>query len=281
MILLHLRNELWKMFGKKRTYIGFGMFFLAQATVLLLLRYTHHGPRQEMIRRLGLLGYSADDFMSNLTMASFTLIPVAGILLPLYAALVGGDLLAKESEEGTLRMILSRPISRLRLVVIKWLAGSVFSIVLCIVLGISAVTIASSLFHAGGLYAFFPMDNVYGVFGPKEGWQRYVSAMLLLSGDAITIMSLALMFSCFNIKPAAATILALSLLLICDIVRQIPYFQDIQQYFITYHMRFWLGVFIDRPPWPDFAASLSILVGFNATMLIIGAVGFQIRDIKS
>src|ERR1035438_4376348 len=26
----HLRNELWKLFGKKRTYIGFGAFLLAQ-----------------------------------------------------------------------------------------------------------------------------------------------------------------------------------------------------------------------------------------------------------
>jgi len=29
MFYRHLRNELWKLFGKKRTYIGFGAFLLA------------------------------------------------------------------------------------------------------------------------------------------------------------------------------------------------------------------------------------------------------------
>ena len=30
MFFAQLRNELWKLFGKKRTYIGFGAFLLAQ-----------------------------------------------------------------------------------------------------------------------------------------------------------------------------------------------------------------------------------------------------------
>ena len=37
---LHLRNELWKLFGKKRTYIGFGAFLLAQNGMLLMFRFT-------------------------------------------------------------------------------------------------------------------------------------------------------------------------------------------------------------------------------------------------
>ena len=37
----HLRNELWKLFGKKRTYIGFGAFLLAQNAMLLMFRFTH------------------------------------------------------------------------------------------------------------------------------------------------------------------------------------------------------------------------------------------------
>ena len=35
-----LKNELWKLFGKKRTYIGFGAFLLAQTAMLLLFKFT-------------------------------------------------------------------------------------------------------------------------------------------------------------------------------------------------------------------------------------------------
>jgi len=104
----HLRNELWKLFGKKRTYIGFGAFILAQNAMLLAFRFTHW--RQEMERVLEGNGYFAQEYVSALTVAVVMLIPQVILLMPLYAALVGGDLVAKEAEDGTLRMILSRPI---------------------------------------------------------------------------------------------------------------------------------------------------------------------------
>src|SRR3989442_380066 len=117
----HLRNELWKLFGKKRTYIGFGAFLLAQNAMLLMFRFTH--VRQAMERTLAGNGYLAQDYISALTVAVVMLAPQALLLMPLYAALVGGDMVAKEVEDGTLRMILSRPISRFRLLLVKWLAG--------------------------------------------------------------------------------------------------------------------------------------------------------------
>jgi ABC-2 type transport system permease protein len=280
MIYYQLRNEMWKMFGKKRTYIGFGAFLLAHSTILLLFRYWQ-GPRRDMAHRLELLGYNSQQYISNLTMAAAVLIPVAELLMPLYVALVGGDLLAKEAEDGTLRMILARPISRFRLALVKWLAGLVFSIVLASALGVMGVVVASFLFPTGGLFAFLPMDGIFSVFDAAEGWRRYTIATVILSANAATVMGLALMFSCFNVKPAAATVLALSVLLTSKIIQEMPYFHDLQRWFFTYHMNYWMKVFEERVPWPDILQSLSILFGFNLTLLIIGCVAFQVRDIKS
>jgi len=280
MIYYQLRNEMWKMFGKKRTYIGFGAFLLAHSTILLLFRYWQ-GPRRDMAHRLELLGYNSQHYISNMTMAAAVLIPVAELLMPLYVALVGGDLLAKEAEDGTLRMILARPISRFRLALVKWLAGLVFSIVLALALGVMGAAVASCLFPSGGLFAFLPMDGIFSVFETAEGWRRYTIATTILSANAATVMGLALMFSCFNVKPAAATVLALSILLTSKIIQEMPYFHDLQRWFFTYHMNYWMKVFEERVPWPDILQSLSILFGFNLTLLIIGCVAFQVRDIKS
>src|SRR5438093_12533426 len=134
MYYLQLRNELWKLFAKKRTYIGFLMFLLAQNVIILLFRFTN-GPRVSMMRTLEGNGYLAREFISALTVATFMLLPIAYMLLPLYVSLVGGDLVAKEAEDGTLRMILSRPVSRLRLLFVKWLAGVAFCAVLVLALG--------------------------------------------------------------------------------------------------------------------------------------------------
>src|SRR5271169_2603463 len=140
----HLRNELWKLFGKKRTYIGFGAFVLAQNAMLLTFRFSHW--RNHMERLLEGNGYLAEGYISALTVAMIMLMPQILLLMPLYASLVGGDLVAKEAEDGTLRMILSRPISRFRLLFVKWLAGIIFSAVLTLALGVIALGFARLLF---------------------------------------------------------------------------------------------------------------------------------------
>src|SRR5712664_1328627 len=154
MLYQHLRNELWKLFGKKRTYIGFGAFLLAQNAMLLLFRFTHW--RNQVERLLAGNGYLAQEYISALTVALVMLVPQILLLLPLYAALVGGDLVAKEAEDGTLRMILSRPISRFRLLFVKWLAGVIFCAVLVIVLGGTALCFARFWFPWRGLFVSWP-----------------------------------------------------------------------------------------------------------------------------
>ncbi len=279
MFYLQLRNELWKLFAKKRTYIGFLMFLLAQNVIILVFRFTN-GPRLSMMRTLEGNGYLARDFISALTVATFMLLPIAYMLLPLYVSLVGGDLVAKEAEDGTLRMILSRPISRLRLLLLKWLAGAVFSVVLVVALGLFGVVFASLWFPWKGLFVFIP-GELFSIFDASSGWQHYAAAHLMMAMKAVTVMGLAFMFSCFNVKPAAATILAISFVFVNFIMQNIPYFRDLQHWFLTYHLNIWLFMFAEPVPWWRIGESLSILLGFNLTFLVIGVTAFQVRDIKS
>ena len=90
MFFAQLRNELWKLFGKKRTYIGFGAFLLAQTAMLLAFKYTHW--QSDLERLLNGNGYLAAEFISALTVSLQMLIPQVILLMPLYTTLVGGDL---------------------------------------------------------------------------------------------------------------------------------------------------------------------------------------------
>src|SRR6266446_3357350 len=189
MLYLQLRNELWKLFAKKRTYIGFLMFLLAQNVIILLFRFTH-GPRANMMRMLEGNGYLAREFISSLTVATFMLLPIAYMLLPLYVALVGGDLVAKEAEDGTLRMILSRPISRLRLLLMKWLAGIIFSAVLVTVLGGTALVFARLWFPWRGMFVFMP-NMVFNVMDAGQGLKLYLCSHLFMALNASVILGLA------------------------------------------------------------------------------------------
>jgi ABC-2 type transport system permease protein len=274
----HLRNELWKLFGKKRTYIGFGAFLLAQNAMLLAFRFTHW--QKQMERVLSGNGYLPVDYVSALTVALVMLIPQIILLMPLYAALVGGDLVAKEAEDGTLRMILCRPISRFRLMFIKWLAGGIFAATLAVALGATALIFARLWFPWRGMFVFAP-GMVFNVLSAGDGFRLYVCSHFFLAVNASVILSLAFMFSCFNMKPAAATILALSFLFINLVMEGIPFFEQYHEYFLPYHFRAWLLVYAQPIPWERVSGSLLILAAFNLTAFLIGAAAFQARDIKS
>ena len=279
MFYLQLRNELWKLFGKKRTYIGFAMFLLAQNLVVLMFRFTR---APDFLRRvLEGNGYLAGPFISALTIATVVMVPIAAFLLPLYVALIGGDLVAKEAEDGTLRMILSRPVSRLRLLLVKWLAGGVFSALLAVALGALGLAFARLQFPWGSLFVWMPEQSIFSVFDGTAGLKHYVAAHAMLILEAGSIMGLAFMFSCFNVKPAAATILALSCVFVSFILEHILYFRDHLHWFFTYHLHLWQWMLVEPIPWWKVAESFSMLIGFNVTFLVIGAMVFQMRDIKA
>jgi ABC-2 type transport system permease protein len=274
----HLRNELWKLFGKKRTYIGFGAFLLAQNAMLLTFHYTHWQSQMESLLEGN--GYLAMDYVSALTVALIMLIPQIALLMPLYAALVGGDLVAKEVEDGTLRMILSRPISRFRLLLVKWVAGGIFSTVLVLVLGGTALGFARMWFPWKGMFVFIP-GQVFNVLSPAEALRLYTCSHLLMTLNASVVLGIAFMFSCFNMKPAAATILALSVLFVNLVMEGIPFFESYHEYLLTYHFRSWYNVYAQPVPWAQIGQSLCVLLAANLTTFLIGAAAFQARDIKS
>jgi len=278
MFYLHFRNELWKLFGKKRTYIGFGAFLLVQTGMLLMFRFGH--VRADMERTLAGNGYLAQEYISALTVAVIMLIPQVALLMPLYTALVGGDMVAKEAEEGTLRMILSRPISRFRLLLMKWLAGGVFAALLVLVLGGTALCLARIWFPWKGMFVSWPGIG-FNVLSAAAGFKLFLWSLVFMAVNASVAVGLAFMFSCFNMKPAAATILALSVLFVSMVMENIPFFEHYKEWFPTYHFHTWIRIYSQPTPWDSVVQTLCILLAINLTTFLVGAAAFQARDIKS
>jgi len=278
MIYQHFRNELWKLFGKKRTYIGFGAFVLAQTGMLLMFRFGR--VRADMERTLTGNGYLAAEYISALTVAVIMLIPQVALLMPLYAALVGGDLVAKEAEEGTLRMMLSRPISRFRLLFMKWLAGVFFAAMLVLALGLTALCLARICFPWRNMFVSWP-EIGFNLLSASAGFKLYLWSLSFMALNASVTVGLAFMFGCFNMKPAAATILALSVLFLSIVFENIPFFESYKEWFPTYHFHTWIRIYSQPTPWDAVGQTLCVLLPLNVTSFLIGAAAFQARDIKS
>ena len=179
MFATQLKNELWKLAARKRTHIGFAAFVLVQLTILLLLQLPK--AKRAFAQLLTSNGYLPGDYYAGLTLGLLIIVFTISLLGALYVALVGGDVVAKEVEDGGMRMILSRPISRLRLLTIKWLACAIYTFVLMLFLGVTSLLAGTIYRHGlGNLFVFVPHEGIFSAFDTGEGLYRYCQSVLVL-----------------------------------------------------------------------------------------------------
>jgi ABC-2 type transport system permease protein len=279
LFILQLRGELRKMFGRKRTYIGFGAFLLIEILILILLQLPKvQRSFRHMIERSG---YIFEDYFSGTTLAFEILRWTIFFLGALYLALVAGDVVSKEVEEGTMRMILCRPVARWRVLVVKYLACVIYTFALIFFIGLTALIAGLLRQGIGGLFVFAPVEGVFALFDFREGLERYLLALPLLGLSLLSISSLGFTFSCFNMKPAAATIVTLSIFFVDLVFRAIPYFESLKQWFFTAHMSAWLNVFQPQIPRAQMVEDYAYLIAADLTLVVIGMINFQQRDFKS
>ncbi len=280
LFFIQLRNECYKLFSRRRTFLGFAAFLFIDLLTLWLLKQPL--PLEGIHSLLVKNGFPMEEYAGGLSMASFTLVFSVALVAGLYLALVSGDLIAREIDEGTMRMVLARPVSRLRLFAIKAVVGALHTLLLMLFIGVSALVVGwVGNRHLGMMLVYAPLDDVFAVFEPAEGLKRYLLATLLLAVLYQVVSAMALMFSCLRLRPATATVLTLSILYTDFVLNNIPYLSSFKPWFLSHHLSAWVLVFRYEIPWQDIASSLLAISGLTASFLIVGFGLFAHRDIKT
>ncbi len=276
--LSQLNWELKRLFARRRTYIGFGAFLLLDVLIVILARE----PLYRLIEtRLSNNGLEVEEYFSGTTLGLMLLAASCVLLGGIFAALVSGDIVAKEWEDGTLRMLMSRPVSRFRLILLKYLACQIYSAVFFTYVGVAALCSGLALRGWGSLFVFIPDFHIFAMFDPWEGLSRYLLAMVLLVFSMSTLTSLGFFFSCLKIRPAAATIVAFAYYLIDFILAHFEGLEGYRWLFLSPRMAQWIKAFVEIIPWPAMIQAYALLLGVNLTAFILGWLLFQQRDLKS
>ncbi len=274
-----LRGELWKLFARKRTYIGFGAFLALEIVILVIFQLPKvQRSWKSIIERAG---FGFEEYFSGITLAFQIVFWTTFLLGGLYVALVAGDVVAKEVEDGTMRMTLCRPVARVRVLVLKYLACLLYTFALVLFIGLSALLVGIARQGTGGFFAFQPLQQLFVLYDFGPGLARYLGSLPLLALSLMCVASLGFALSCFNMKPAAATICTLSYFFADMIFRGIPYFESIKPWFITSHTETWYNVFRSPIPVATMVEDYAYLVAVNLTLVVVGILNFQQRDFKS
>jgi len=271
-----LQIELFKIFKRPRTYIAF--IAIAAIVVLIQLALYLDGKTYVNFMLQSIERFNVEGKMLNGYFVCYFILQTLLIHVPLLIALVGGDMIAGEANMGTLRLLISKPISRSTLLISKFLASTIYTLLLLIWMAILSLLISLLVFGPGDLMVF--QSQVIIQIPRSDVFWRYLAAFGFAAIAMTTVAALSFFLSLFAENSIGPIVAAMSIVIVCTILTtmDLPLFLSMKPYLFTSHMLGWKG-FFDIKASADGSAELGSIQNLRGIMksafiLILHIIGF-------
>ena len=234
--------ELYKIFRRPRTYISFGAIAALIIVVQLGLKVDGSAYAAFLMKDINDT-LTVDGKILNGYLICYILLQLLLVHVPLLVALIAADMFSGEANLGTLRLLFSTPNSRTKWVFAKFIAASVYTILLLLWLAFLALLVSMWVFGTDDL--FLMKSNYVVVIEQKDVLWRYLGAFVFASFSLLTVTSLGFLMSTLSnnsIGPIVGTMSAIVFFTILSTLN-IPLYNTIKPYLFTTHMNNWKEFF--------------------------------------
>jgi ABC-2 type transport system permease protein len=273
-------NELIKIAAKPRSYIG-----LAAITMLVgVLLFAMKVDGREYIS-FAMASYEQTlSFQGNVlngNLIAFIILQTLIVHVPLLVALVTGDLVSGEAAMGSLRMLTTKPISRIKLLLSKFLAGNIYTLVLLIWFGVLTIGLGRLLFGTGDLM-ILKSEGLFILQQDDVMW-RFLCGFVMAYIALVTIATLSVTLSCFTDNSIGPIVATMGIVILFTIIGtlDVPVFDTIRPYLFTTHMASWRSFFESPVPVQKILDSAIVLLIHIIALLGIAIYKFNKKDILS
>lgn len=273
-------NELIKIAAKPRSYIGIGAITLIISIILIAMKtdgmsiisYATRSFEQTM---------SFEGNILNGNLIAFLILQMLIIHVPLLIALVTGDLISGEAAMGTIRLLLTKPISRSGILFSKYLAGCTYTFITLLWMGFTALIVGKFLFGSGDLLVL--NNNGILIIPENDLSWRFAAGFSVAFLSLIMIATLSLTFSCFSENSIGPIVSTMAVIILFTIIGALdmPALKNIQSFLFTTHMMAWRNLFDDPLPKKEILNSIVILLIHIIGLLAIAVYKFNRKDILS
>ena len=290
--------EMYKIARRPRTYIA----FVAVAAIVLVFQLAFLADGESYMSLM--LQNVKDNFDMESSKAMngyfmcYIILNTLLVQVPILVALVAGDAISGEANMGTLRLLLSKPISRTEILIAKFLASVVYTIILLIWMALFALVLSLWIFGSGDMLVFRVAGEVSQIMQIAQDdivW-RYLAAFGYAAVALTVIASLAVFLSLFAENSIGPIITTICIVLVFTIVSNmnIPVIDiHVKPFLFTSYLVGWKGFFYiatteDGIPIKgsiediqSIQRSLMILVGHIGLLLLLSIYIFKRKDILS
>lgn len=272
-----IQIELFKIFRRPRTYIAFAAITALIGIIQFGLKLDGESYVEFMMRDIN-SSITVEGKILNGYQVCYIVLQILLVHVPLLIALVAADMISGEANMGTLRLMLTKPISRTRFLLAKFMATVAYTLLLLVWLAVMALFVNMLIFGTDDL---FLMKSQYVVLLKENDiFWRYVWAFGFAALAMTTVASLGFLFSLFaenSIGPIVATMSVIIFFTILSTLN-IPVFNAVKPFLFTTHMIGWKEFFDIRVNDANEAIVGSIQnpdrILRSAIVLVVHIVGF-------
>jgi ABC-2 type transport system permease protein len=290
-----LQIELFKIFKRPRTYIAFGAIAAIVILIQVALKYDGKSYIDLLLSNLDNSFEMTDEFkdkMLNGFLICFIILNTLLIQMPLLVALIAGDSIAGEANMGTLRLYMTKPVSRTEYMLVKFLASIIYTVALLLWMALLALLGSVLLFGVNDMVIM--RSRGLEVIEQFDIWWRYIAAFGYAAVALTTVSALAFLLSVFAENSIGPIIATMSIVIVFTILSEmnIPiYDSTIKPYLFTSHMVAWKGFFYMKADsegttlrgtienLPAILRSLGILVTYIVIFFGVAVWIFRRKDI--
>jgi ABC-2 type transport system permease protein len=280
MLLKSVHNEFIKIAAKPRSYLG-------MLAITVLVAVIHFALKADGLSFISFVTSSFEQTLSfegnllNGNLVAFIILQMLIIHIPLLVALVTGDLVSGEAATGTIRILITKPISRSDLLLSKFIAGGVYTFCIILWLGIMSVLLGKILFGSGDLMVM-NSDGLVILQQADVNW-RYFGAFAVAFLALLTVSSLSICLSCFTDNSIGPIVSTMAIIILFTIIGtlDVKIFDPVRPFLFTTHMAAWRSFFDEPFPVSGILRSVVILIVHNVLLISIAIIKFNRKDITS
>ena len=293
-----LQIELFKISKRPRTYIAFA----AVAAIVFIFQFAFKADGQSYMDLM--LQSVKDSFELEKTKAingyfmCYIILNTLLIQVPILVALIAADSISGEANMGTLRLLISKPISRTQLILVKFAAATIFTILLLLWMAVTALLVSLLIFGADDMLIFRVKGEESQILQITKDdilW-RYLAAFGYATVALTVIAALSLFLSIFAENSIGPIIATVCIVIVCTIISNInvPIIdKNVKPFLFTSYLVGWKGFFYigtnaDGEPikgsmenWPAIRNSLLILIAHIVVIVSASVWVFKRKDILS
>jgi len=273
-----VKTEFFKLFTSLRTYLTFAIAIVLMSIINFGLYIEGESILAFLLQPLKEYFLVQGNILNGYLIAYFSL-NTLWVHIPVLIIIVTAYIYSGEFENGTIKLLLSQPISRGRIMWAKFMTMVSYNLLFMVILALFALIPAVMIFGTGDIMV---LNNGVQFLLESSFFWRYGLAVLFAM-IAMTAFSSLSMYTALYFKDTLTAILVSFGVLILHTLFQSFTFEVTsawQNLLFSYHMSNWQLLFMTEVPWRQFGLSALFLTAFTAIFTVLSFNRFKRMNIS-